>query len=69
MKGKACKRNRIDLAFYDHELAMEIDKNGHRHRNIDYEIEKQKAVEQELGCKFIIIDPEKEEFDIFKVIC
>ena len=48
---------------------MEIDKNGHRHRNIDYEIEKQKAVEQELGCKFIIIDPEKEEFDIFKVIC
>ena len=30
------------------------------------EIKRQKAIEQEIGCKFIRIDPDKEEFDIFK---
>ena len=30
------------------------------------EIKRQKALEQEIGCKFIRIDPDKEEFDIFK---
>ena len=29
---------------------------------------RQKAIEQELGCKFIIIDPDKEDFDIFRAI-
>ena len=28
----------------------------------------QKEVEQELGCKFIRIDPDKEDFDIFRTI-
>ena len=27
----------------------------------------QKAIEQELGCEFMKIDPEKEDFDIFKL--
>ena len=34
--------------------------------NIGYEIKRQKAIEQELGCEFTRIDPDKEEFDIFK---
>ena len=29
---------------------------------------KQKAIEQELACKFIRIDPDKEDFDIFRAI-
>ena len=29
---------------------------------------KQKAKEQELGCKFNRVDPEKEDFDIFRAI-
>ena len=48
----------------DYKLAMEIDENGHCDKNIDYKIKRQKAIEQELGCKFIRIDPDKEDFDI-----
>ena len=59
---------RIDLYFHEYKLAIEIDENNHSNRNIDYEINRQKAIEQELGFKFIIIDPHKEEFDIFKAI-
>ena len=57
---------RIGLYFYDYNLAIEIDKNGHSDRNIDYEIKRQKTIEQELDCKYIRIDPDKEDFDIFK---
>ena len=62
LRRKTCKHNRIDVDFFSHKLAIEIDKNDHSHRNIDYEIKKQKAIKQELGCKFITIDPEKKEF-------
>ena len=31
-------------------------------------VKRHEAIEQELGCKFIIIDPDKEEFDIFKTV-
>ena len=53
---------RTDLYFHDFKLAIEIDKNGHINRNIDYEIKRQKAIEQELDCKFIRIDSSKEDF-------
>ena len=45
-------------------LGIEIDEQGHNDRDIDYEIERQKAIEKELGCKFIRIDPSKEDFDV-----
>ena len=60
--------DRIDLYFHDYKLAIEIDENGHSDRNIDYEIKRQKSIEQELGCKFIRFDSGKEEFDIFRAI-
>ena len=59
---------RIDLYFHDYKLAIELDENGHSVRNIDFEIKRQKAIEQELGCKSIRVDPKKEDFDIFKGI-
>ena len=59
---------RMDLHFHDYKLAIQIDENGHSDRSIDYEIKRQKAVEQELGCKFIRIHPNREDFDIFKTI-
>ena len=46
---------RIDLDFSNHKLPIEIDEDDHSHSNIDYEIKRQKAVEQELGCKYIRI--------------
>ena len=54
--------------FHDYKLAIETDENGHSDRNIAYEIKRKKAVEKELGCKFIRIDPDKEDFDIFKTV-
>ena len=56
------------MHFYDYKLGIEIDENGHSDRNIDYERKRQKAIEQELSCKFIRINPGKEDFDIFKTI-
>ena len=52
----------IDLYFHDYKLAIEIDENGHSDRNMFYEIKVQKEIEQELGCKFIRIDPDKKGF-------
>ena len=59
---------RIDLYFHYYKLAIETNEKSDSDRNIDYEIKKQKAIERELRCKFIRIDPEKEDFDIFKSI-
>ena len=43
----------IDLFFHDYKLAIEIDENGHSDRNINYEMKRRKAIDQELGCGFI----------------
>ena len=48
-------RYRIDLYFYKHKLAIEIDELGHADRNLSNEIERQKVLEKELGCVFIRI--------------
>ena len=73
MKEKIFKHNkglsyRIDFYFHDYKLPIETDENGQSGRNIDYEIKGQKAMEQELGCKFTKNDPVKEDFDIFKTV-
>ena len=59
---------RIDLYFQDYKHAVEVDEKGHKDRNIDHEIKRQKALEKELGCEFVRIDPEEEDFNIFKAI-
>ena len=58
--------DRIGLSFQDYKVAIEIDENGHSDKNIDYEIKE--AIEQELDCKFIRIDPDKEDFNFFRAI-
>ena len=59
---------RVDLYFHDYKLSIEIDENGHRDGNIDYKIKRQKAIEQEFGCKFIRIEPVKKDIHIFRTI-
>ena len=59
---------RIDLYFRDYKLAVEVDKKGHKDRNIDHEIKIQKALEKELRCEFIRINPDAKDFNIFKTI-
>ena len=58
----------IDIYFHDYKLAVEIDEYNHENRDICYEIETQKALEKELGCKFVRTNPDKENFNVFKVV-
>ena len=37
---------RIDLYFHEYKLAIEVDELGHTNRNINNEIERQKALEK-----------------------
>ena len=50
---------RIDLYFHEYKLAIEVDELGHADRNINNEIERQKALEKELNCVFIRINPDE----------
>ena len=54
----------IDFYFHDYKLAVEIGEKDHHDRDISHEIERQKALEKELGCKFIRINPDKESYNI-----
>ena len=59
---------RIDLYFHEYKLAIEVDELGHNDRSADYEIERQRALERELNCVFIRIDPDAPNFNIFREI-
>ena len=49
-------------------MAIEFDELGHNDRNIKYETQRQRAIERELGCVFIRINPYEENLNIFRVI-
>ena len=59
---------RIDLYFHKYRLAIEVDELGHVDRNLSNEIERQKALEKELDCVFIRINPDEKNFNIFREI-
>ena len=61
-------RYRIDLYFHEYKLATKVDKSGHNDRNIDYEIQRQQALERELNCVFTRINPDAADFNIFREI-
>ena len=51
--------------FSQHKLAIELDEQGHHNRDTVCEIERQKALEKELRCVFIRINPAEENFNVF----
>ena len=59
---------RIDLYFHKQKLAIEVDELGHADRNLSNEFERQKALEKEIDCVFIRINPDEKNFNIFKEI-
>ena len=59
---------RIDLYFHDHKLVIEVDELGHNDRNIDNKIQRQRAIEKELDCVFLRINPDEENFNTFRVL-
>ena len=52
--------HKTDLLSHGYKLAIETYENNHSNKNIGYE--------QERGCKFIRIDLDKGDFNIFKAI-
>ena len=59
---------RTDLYFHKYKLAIEVDELGHADRNINNEIERQRALEKELNCVFIRIDPDEQNFNMLREI-
>ena len=59
---------RTDLYFHKYKLAVEADELGHADRNVNNEIERQRALERELNCVFIRINPDEPDFNIFREI-
>ena len=59
---------RIDLYFHEYKLAIEVDELGHAGRNVNNEIERQRALERELNCVFVRINPDEPDFNIFREI-
>ena len=59
---------RLIFVFINIKLAIEVDELGHADRNLDNEIERQKALERELNCVFIRINPDEKDFNIFQEI-
>ena len=59
---------RIGLYFHEYKLAIEDDELRHTNRNINNEIERQKALENKLNCIFIRINPDEKDFKVFKEI-
>ena len=59
---------KIDLYFHDYRLAREIDEKGHKDRNTNDEMQRQKALEKELNCIFIRINPNKKTLILIRLI-
>ena len=57
-----------DLHFHEYKLAIEVNELRQNDRKIDHEIHRQKAIEKDLDCAFITINPDEENFNIFKAI-
>ena len=50
--------------FFKQKLAIEVNEQVHNSRDISYDIEIQRAIEKELDCEFIRINPAEEDFNI-----
>ena len=59
---------RIDFHFPEYKLVIEVDKLGHNDSNIYYEIQRQRAIEEELGCVFVRINSAEENFNTLRTI-
>ena len=59
---------RIDLYFPGHKLAIECDEFDHADKDIECEVNRQKHIEEKLGCTFIRYNPDAKRFDLFEVI-
>ena len=55
----------IDFYFPKYKLAIEVDELGHKDRDQTKENKRQKDLKEYLDCKFIRINPDEKNFDIY----
>ena len=58
---------RINLYFPRHKLAVDCDEFGHKERDIEYEVRRQKYIENKLGFHFVRFNTHARGFNIFEV--
>ena len=58
----------IDLYFPKYKLAIEVDRKGHIDRDKKKKNKREEKINEKLGCKFTIIIPDAENYDIFAEI-
>ena len=59
---------RIEFYFHDYKLAIGVDEKWIQQQKYWLWNKKTKSNRNKIGCKFIIIDPDKENFDISRAI-
>ena len=59
---------RIELYLIEHKLAIECDEHDHKDRDINYEVKRQKFIEDQINCKFICCNPDAKYFTIKSVL-
>ena len=59
---------RIDIYFLEYKLAIECDEIDHCDRDIRYEAERQKHIEELLNCIFVRFNPGAKDFHILEVV-
>ena len=59
---------KIDLFLPAHNLAIEIDEHAHSDRDVAYEGIREQRIREELGCKFIRINPDAADFKLSSCI-
>ena len=64
----SCLCYKTDLYFHGCGLAIKVDEFGYSDRVIDYEKKRRKAIEKDLDCKVIRINPDEKDFNVFKSI-
>ena len=52
---------KCNICFHEYKLAIDVDELGNNGRNSDYEIQRPRAVEKELDCVFIRINPDEKK--------
>lgn len=65
---KKVGKYKIDLYLPRQKLAIEIDEHGHKDRDEDYEERREETIQRVLKCEFLRVNPDDQEFDIFKFI-
>ena len=58
---------RVELYFRNHRDATKINENVHNEKHLRNGINRQKAIEEIVCCKFIRINPDEQDFNIHKM--